>query len=333
MGTVEGRSGRGPAVSTLTHQTPVSRWSAALRTGRPLAWSGPLPSGWRPAEVGPLVDEAGADGVRDWLPPGGSEGNGRAVVTVLVPTHRRLPWGLSVLRDQSWPTEVLVVSNGKGPRRVPGARVWRTPWLGHAATRSTALSQVDTPFVLMLSDDAVPRGRGFVEALVAGLQASGADAAVARQVPWPHADATTRQRIRRWTPTSGGPMPHADHVATLYRTAELKSWPRPEVAIAEDLAWTRGRRVVCVAEAPVLHSHERRAEDLFRRMKAEHAVRAALGADLPVPGLRAALRHTPGTLLSAHPREVLNRLAELAGMAVGARSRHVSAVPRDPSLE
>ena len=226
------------------------------------------------------------------------------------------------MRDQSWPTQVLVVSNGQGPLEVPGAQVWRTEWTGHAATRSAALSQVSGPLVLFLSDDAVPRGRGFVEALATALLESDADAVVARQVPWPHADPTTRARLRQWMSQRGGPMPHADHVATLYRTAQLRSWERPAVDIAEDLAWTRGRRVRCVAQAPVLHSHERRPTELFRRMRAEHRVRAQLGAALPVDGIRAVIRHCPGAVWGAgreDPGDVLNRLAELAGMGLGAR--------------
>ncbi len=314
-----------------TRRQPFPRWTAALRLRRPLAWRGPLPRGWHPSEVGPLVDSSDVEDVAHWLPSAGTLGkSGRPPVTVIVPTHRHVPWGLCALLEQTWPTEVLVVSNGDTTFDVPGAHLWTTRWQGHAGTRSAALERVKTPLVLMLSDDAVPRGSGFVQTLAEVLLQTSCDAVVARQVPWPDCDATTRARLRRWTPPSGGPMPHADHVATLYRTRDLKSWPRPRVPIAEDLAWTQGRRVVCVPNAAVLHSHRRRAGELYRRRRAEHAVRAELSAPLPVPGLRSALHRLGGAVWDARTEgvgEVANRLAELAGMALGARSRHGGEAP------
>lgn len=330
------RSSSEPSIVWSRRQS-TARWTAALRRRHRLTWSGPVPCGWHPSEVGPLVDHADVDEVARWLPPEGSVGTkSRPPVTVIVPTHRHPPWGLRALLEQTWPTQVLVVSNGAVTIKAPGAEVWTTRWRGHADTRSAALARVMTPLVLMLSDDAIPRGRGFVQALVETLLNTDCDAVVARQVPWPDCDATTRTRLRRWTPPSGGGLAHADHVATLYRTRQLRSWPRPTVPIAEDLAWTQGRRVVCAPGAPVLHSHPRRPGELFRRMRAEHAVRAQFSAPLPVPGIRSALRQVGGAAWDARfegAGEVLNRLAELAGMALGARSRHAAVVPETGGLE
>lgn len=294
------------------------RWEAALRLGRRVRWTGAVPRGWHPAELGPLAECCRPD-VQPFAPPQGG-GDGPAV-TAVIPTHRRVPAGLWSLRSQAWPTRILVVSNGVGPERVAGARVWRTPWTGHADTRRRALAEVDTPLVLMMSDDAVPLGTGFVDRLVRRLRHSGADAVVARQVPWPTALPATRLALRRWTPPTGGPMPHADHVATLYRTDTLRSLATVDVPIAEDLAWTHGRTVMCAADAPVLHSHPPDLVADFRRRRAEHAVRAKLGMHLPIPGLRAALQAVPGACLAADtPADLVRRWADLAGMALGARA-------------
>lgn len=297
------------------------RWAAALRVGRPVHWTGPIPDGWHPAELGPLV-ERGPPAVEAWRAPVGTSGSrpaARPRVTVVVPTHQRVPWGVAMLRRQTWPTDVLVVSNNGGPTHVPGARVWQTHWDGHGGTRRRALAQVDTPLVLVMSDDAVPRGFGFVEALATHLLDSGADAVVARQVPWPTAPLRVRQRLRTWTPPSPGPMPHADHVATLYRTETLRRLATTDVPIAEDLAWTTGCDVHRVPGAPVLHSHAPSPVALFRRRAAEHHVRRELGHSCPVPGLRAAVRAAPGVVQAASsPHDAMCRLAELVGMGWGA---------------
>ena len=147
---------------------------------------------------------------------------------------------------------------------------------------------------------------------------TGGDAVVARQVAWPTASATVRARVRAWTPASPGPMPHADHVATLYRTDDLRQWAVDDVPIAEDLAWTRHRRVVRAPGAVVLHSHVPSVRALLQRRRAEHAVRKQLGMSVPVPGFRAALSSVPGAVAGGPPAELAFRLAEVFGMAWGA---------------
>lgn len=309
-----------PLVIRAVDRTTCLRWEAALRVGRPVVWRGPVPDGWHAGELGPLVHSTQPHIARFGAPAAAPDG---PPVTVVIPTHRWVPRALPVLRVQSGDTRVLVVSNGGGPEVVAGARVWRTTWTGHADTRRRALEQVDTPLVMMMSDDAIPLGRGFVGTMVAAL--GGADAVVARQVPWPTATPRTRAAIRRWTPTGRRTLPHADHVATLYRTADLRRWATHDVPIAEDLVWTRGRRVVLAEGAPVLHSHPPHVRADFHRRRAEHAVRARVGASLPVPGIRAALGAAPGVVAgAAGVHDALHQLAELAGMALGARAGRLS---------
>ncbi len=296
--------------------TRCLQWDAALRVGRSVTWTGPVPTGWTAAEVGPLVDAAPSEIAR-WMCRSSPIVGDVPGVTVVIPTHRHVPWGIRALRRQTWPTQTLVVSNGGGPQTVAGADVWRTPWRGHSGTRRAALERVPTPYVLLMTDDVIPRGIGFVAAMVGHLT-DGVDAVVARQVPWPTADRRTRARIRAWTPPSPGEMPHADHVATLYRTDDLRRWAEQDVPIAEDMAWTMHRRVVRAPDAVVLHSHRPRMGALMRRRRAEHAVRAQLKAPVPVAGFRAGLRALPGVLYHQDPRDVVWSAAELLGMAWGA---------------
>lgn len=246
-------------------------------------------------------------------------------VTVVVPTHRPSPPdGLGALLAQSHPLEVLVLSNGRGPRRVAGARVVRVAWQGHGRTRQAALAHVHTPLVLFMSDDARPLGEGWLAELVRALEAGAWDAVVARQVPWPDAPAPTRARIACWTPFSETvqPFSQADHVATLHRSALLRAQPLPPVPTAEDLVWSAGHRVGLVGTAPVLHSHAPRVRAAYSRAQQEHAVRARWGlepAGTTALALAQALLLLPGQAARLGPRVAAAELAGALGSWQGAR--------------
>ena len=92
---------------------------------------------------------------------------------------------------------MLVLSNGAGPVSADGARVVRVPWEGHGRTRSRAIDHIDSEYVFFTVDDAIPMGQGCLGTLVDALNEGGWDAVVARQVPWPDANAVTASRIRR----------------------------------------------------------------------------------------------------------------------------------------
>jgi hypothetical protein len=183
---------------------------------------------------------------------------------------------------------------------------------------------VAEPYVLFTVDDAVPCGAGFVRTLVEGLEASGADAIVARQVPWPDADAVTRARLRRWTPpgTQVVAFPQCDHVATLYRTETLRRWPLPDVPTAEDLWWSRERNVVLCPLAVVVHSHPRRASALYTRNRDIHSERVRMGLAATVGSLANVGASLPGVfrpLLRGDVQEAANLVAELLGQWQGSR--------------
>ena len=244
-------------------------------------------------------------------------------VTAIIPCSRGVPVGVRALRAQDVDVSVRVLSNGEGPLEVPGATVRRVAWTGHGQTRAAALADVDTEFVLFTVDDAIPLGEGCVRTLIQALKDGDWEAAVARQIPWPDADAVTAARLRRWTPPGRNvvAMPQTDHVATLYRTETLRRYPIPDRPIAEDAWWSLERRVAYVPMAPFLHSHERRPLALYARNRAIHAERVRMGHPPTIAGFGAAIAALPGVVrptLAEGPVELANQLAEIAGQWLGA---------------
>lgn len=246
-------------------------------------------------------------------------------VTAIIPSNRGLPSGVEALRSQDVDLSVLVLSNGDGPSQVPGATVRRVPWRGHGQTRAAAIADVESEYVLFTVDDAIPLGAGCVRTLIAALNSSNWQAVVARQIPWPDADAVTAARLRRWTPPGQQvvSMPQADHVATLYRTETLRRFPIPDRPIAEDAWWSLERRVAYAPTAPFLHSHRRRPLELYARNRAIHAELVSMGHPPTIAGLGAAVAALPGILrptLAEGPAELANQIAEIAGQWAGAVS-------------
>ena len=313
---------------TAPLRVKAGRWRAAaavLRQGRPLhlELDGPWPADRPPDELGPLVEALTGPPPPGWTrAPAGAPGPDLPL-TVVIPTHRPgPPAGLAALLAQRPAVSVLVLSNGPaGPSGLPGAQVLRAPWAGHGAARIAALEHVQTELVAFLSDDAVPLGAGWAAAAVGALRASGADAVVCRQLPWPDADPITRARLRAWTPPGSGWAPQADHVASVYRCAALRRHPLIAAPIAEDAWWSAGLRVWRCGEAPVLHSHPRRARALLRRERAVHEQLVRLGRPPLRPDLAAVLLGAPALLRAAGsgPRALACAVAELVGPWLGAR--------------
>jgi len=247
-----------------------------------------------------------------------------ATVTAIIPACNGLPHGVRSLLAQDIAVRVLVLSNGQGPSRVPGAEVLTVPWLGHGPTRQAALAHVATEYVFFTVDDAVCLGRDCLSTLVEALQAGDWDAVTAQQVPHADADPVTVERLRRWTPPGDQvvPISQVDHVAALYRTEMLRLHPLPDVPIAEDAWWSRDRRTGYVPSARVQHSHRRRPLALYRRNRAIHAELIRMGEAPRVPSLSALVRALPGVVqpaLTGGPAELGNQVAELLGQWQGSR--------------
>ncbi|MFH1465556.1 MAG: glycosyltransferase [Pseudomonadota bacterium] len=308
---------------------------AALLGGEPLwleLWEPPPPE-VRLDDVAPLChavdtwDPRLTASLRALLPPAARHGCG-ARVSVIVPSHRRVPWGLSALAAQDLEVEILVVDNGPEPLAGDAlglARVLRLPWEGHGRTRQRAVEQASGDYIFFTVDDAIPCGAGFLRTLVEALEEGGYDAVTARQLPWPDGDPITARYLRAWTPPGSRHrfLDHLDHVAALHRRATLLACPLPDVPIAEDLHWGRGRRLGYEPRAPVVHAHARCPGDLWHRTRAIHAQHLALGEAPRVPHLGALLGALPGLarpVLEGGPREILNQGAELFGQYAAARA-------------
>lgn len=312
------------------------RMTAALKRGEPLhlRLMKPIRRGVRASrncrldEIVPLCasvefsDDDVGFAASEWSAPSGAQRRGPSV-TVVIPTRGDSPPAVDAFLAQDVNVRVLILSNGDGPDALAGADVVRVNWRGHGATRQAAIAQVNTPFVFFTVDDAIPLGTGFLRTLVSALEGGNWDAVTARQIPWPDADAVTATRLRRWTPPGRQVVACSavDHVATLYRTDTLRSFPLPSVPIAEDAWWSIGRRVGYVPNAPVLHSHQRSPRALYCRNRDIHAQLRGMGHAPTVPSLAAALRALPSVLrpvLANGPPELLNQVAELIGQWRGA---------------
>ena len=178
--------------------------------------------------------------------------------------------------------EVLLLCNGGINISSPNARIINVSWNGHAKTRKLALGYLHTKYVFFSVQDAFPIGN-MLCSLVEEMERGKWDILMPRQVPWPDCDDIDRARILNWTPPKSQvySMPHADHVGSLYRTEDLLQWSLPDAPIAEDVWWSRGRRIGCVPWAKIVHSHSFSGRALFRRERAMHAQLHSLGLVRP----------------------------------------------------
>ena len=305
----------------------------ALLEGDPIdleLWSPPAPE-VRLDDIVPMChrvrtwDRKLTASLRTFLPPGAEPGH-PAKVSVIIPTHRQVPWGLRALAGQDIEVEILVVDNGPKPQQgedLALARVLRVPWEGHGPTRQRAVEQATGDYIFFTVDDAIPCGAGFLRSLVQALEDGGYDAISARQLAWPDSDPVTIRRLRAWTPPGHRhrAAEQVDHVAAMYRRQTLLDNPLPSVPIAEDLRWSQSQRPGYLPSAPVVHAHDRKPLALFRRTRAIHAQHIAAGEPPRVPGPLTVLGAAPSLLrpvVEAGPSEILNHSAELLGQLAAA---------------
>ncbi|MEC7985506.1 MAG: hypothetical protein VX278_10095 [Myxococcota bacterium] len=202
-------------------------------------------------------------------------------VTVVIPTQRPKFCIPNAYENDN----VLLLSNRGGPIWSRQGRILRVAWEGHAKTRKQALPHIDTKYVFFTVDDAIPL-RGMLSVLVQEFEKGNEqwDILCPRQVPWPHACHVSKNRLAQWMPYAQQtyPFSQADHVGAMYRTDDLRRWKLPDVPIAEDMWWSRGKRIGCIPQATIVHSHIRRPRSLFFREYAISQERAKMGEDVGV---------------------------------------------------
>jgi rhamnosyltransferase len=249
---------------------------------------------------------------------------------VVIPTRDggpRLREVLEALRGQDTRRVVEVVAVDSGSRddtvstlRAGGARVLSVPApsFDHGLTRNEGIAAARGALVVLLTQDAVPAGAGWLEALLAPLQDPAVAGVYARQVPRPEATALTARNVAAWlagvdegrvqslaaagswealAPLSRYHLCCFDHVCAALRRAAWERFPYRAAPFAEDLEWGReviraGFSLVYEPRAVVLHSHDRSLAYEYRRTYACHRRLYALFGLRTVPRARDVLRNT-----------------------------------------
>jgi rhamnosyltransferase len=218
-------------------------------------------------------------------------------VSIVLPTRNggaRLRSTLDAIRQQRFagPVEIVGVDSGSSDgtldllhERADTVLRVDSREFNHGATRNLGIERARGDLVVMLVQDAVPVGDGWLEALVAPLQQDVRLAgAFARQVAAPGASAITRHYLSRWL--AAGLEPRTvfaslealersspaerfdrcifDSVCSCIRRKVWQAIPFRAAAIAEDVAWGRdvlvaGYGLAYAPAAVVEHSHDRSA--------------------------------------------------------------------------
>jgi rhamnosyltransferase len=153
----------------------------------------------------------------------------------------------------------------------------------HARTRNLAASLGKGPIVINLSGDAIPASNMWLRTMLAGFSDPGVGAAYGRQLPKPGSTAERQDTFDRVygehrivkDPAHrnglGYRFYHFSDVNSAIRRSVWEKNPYPEdLKMFEDLAIAKrildaGWKIVYEPDAPVFHSHEYSAKQLFRR--------------------------------------------------------------------
>jgi rhamnosyltransferase len=244
-----------------------------------------------------------------------------------------LPALLPALRAQEVEggLEIVAVDSGSTDGSVEilqaaGARVFRIPAaeFDHGETRNRLAREARAPFVVFLTQDALPTDAHFVQRLVEALESDPRLAgAFARQVPRPQADPLTRRDLGVWIASSTkaqrtfvpdvaafdalSPFDRYwlsvfDNVASAVRRETLLAYPFARTRFGEDVEWglrmlRSGFGIAFVPEAAVVHSHPRTTRALYRRNYLGHRLLHRLFGLQVIPNVKYLLRAVSGTVL------------------------------------
>lgn len=212
-------------------------------------------------------------------------------------------------QDAPFGYEVLVLDSGSSDdtlaiiSRHPDVRLHQIPnrEFGHGRTRNLAASLARGDVVVFLTHDATPANPSWLRQLVEPLLADRNIAGVfARQKPRPACrPAAAREVIQTFQ--AAPPAGFFSNVCSAIRKEVLEEIPFRDVDYSEDRAFAsdaaaRGRRVVYVPEAEVLHSHDLPLGQYFRRMYDEAAGIRRAGGTTPKKALWLAAAAGYGTV-------------------------------------
>ncbi|MEE2941137.1 MAG: glycosyltransferase [Planctomycetota bacterium] len=171
---------------------------------------------------------------------------------------------------------------------------------GHGRTRNALARRANGEYLVFLSQDAVPDGKGFLAAMVAAASRPGVAGVTARVLPHADDDAQTARTVREAPEASasaderggaGAPFEGLDGPARAYRMrfndvascmsrAVLLEHPLPEVPFGEDAAWaatvlSAGLRIRHEPAAIVRHAHRYGPRSAWRRYAQDAAFHRA----------------------------------------------------------
>jgi rhamnosyltransferase len=300
-------------------------------------------------------------------------------ISILIPTWNgadHLPALLDAIDQQSTrPDEIVAVDSGSTDGTVKllesrRVRVHQIPAgeFNHGETRNVGVTLTSGDLVVLIVQDAVPIGSGWLEALVRPLDEDcGVAGTFARQVPLEDAGAVTRWNLQHWVAASTAPRvvgPFAretfdtlsamarldacafDNVCSCIRRTAWERHRFARVPIAEDLEWSRdvlldGWKIAYAPAACVRHSHDRSAAYEWRRTYLVHRRLMELFGLAAIPSFGGLLASVGQTMMT-HARicvrersrwkEVRRALALAvawpAGQYLGARDARRGAPPR-----
>jgi len=258
-------------------------------------------------------------------------------VSVVLPTRNAGPLLRAVLtavRSQQTARRLEIVAFDSGSTdgtvkllREFDARVTEIPPSGfnHGLTRNQAIAASRAPFVVLLTQDAVPADARWLEALLEPFADDDVAGTYARQLPRADADVLTRRHLETWLtgsrerrvqrlperttylrlhPLARYHLCVFDDVCSAIRRSVWERIPYDWAYFGEDLDWGKkvleaGHSIVYTPAAAVVHSHDRSVWYEYKRTYVCHRRLYELFGLRTVPTLRDALRNS----LAAAPRD------------------------------
>lgn len=179
-----------------------------------------------------------------------------------------------------------------------GARITEIPphIFNHGSTRDQGIALAKQDVVVLMTQDATPESPYLLQHLVAAFDDPKVGGAYARQIPRPDADVLTKRNLglamtgrlvsevrslpnlaawQNMQPYERFALCNFDNVCSALRKQAWESIHFGEVAFAEDIEWSRkaleaGWHLAYVAEACVIHSHDRPLRYDFQRTYLTH---------------------------------------------------------------
>jgi glycosyltransferase involved in cell wall biosynthesis len=223
-------------------------------------------------------------------------------VSIVIPTKNAGPEfrrNLEAIRQQTLRSDIFVVDSGSTDGTLEIAREFEADIttispesFNHGETRNLGVRRTQTPFCVMLVQDALPIGETWLEELISPFEDDRVVGVTAQQVPRPDSNLFARwqveyriqflgkalriQELTDWnnfltlTYQERLRLASFDNVCSAVRRSFWEQHPFVPIRFAEDLAWglcaiREGQRLIYNPGAQVIHSHNRPAAYHIKR--------------------------------------------------------------------